>query len=184
MLSFKKFIAENWFDRNDNIHLKRRVPFRQQFVSSIDPDETGAIKRYIKNSKPVNTELISGKTEHPDIKIIDRVVDKNRLPVDLHAYSALSFDPKSKVDENSEIRLPAYLSVTPHKDVAKSYATKDKKGIHHMAHIELKKGNPAATIGTHEDELILARDQTFKYHGHIDVEDGDMKYRIHKMSVK
>jgi hypothetical protein len=183
MFSFKRFILENWFEKNDNTHLKRRVSFSQQLSTSKTPDESGAIERFIKNSKPVNKSLLSGK-DHPDVKIIDRVVDKNRLPVDLHAYSSLTFDPKTKIDNKNEMRLPAYLSMTPHKDVAKDYATKDKNGVHHIAHIELKKGQPATYVGTHEDELILGRDQTMHYHGSVDVEDGDKKYRIHKMSVK
>ena len=185
MLSFKSFILESWFEKNDNTHLRRRSTIQDQIGRPTpSKEETGAIKRYVKNSKPVNKVLISGTSEHPDIKHLDSYLEKNKLPVDLHAYSAVDYNPKDKLNDEKELSLPAYMSVTPHKDVAKGYTSPDKNGIHHIIHVMLKKGDTAAPLGTHEDEVLIGRGQTMNYHGSVDFEDGDKKYRIHKMSIK
>ena len=185
MLSFKSFILENWFEKNDNTHLRRRSTIQDQIGKPTpSKEETGAVRRYEKDSKPVNTSLRAGSSEHPDIEHLDKFINKNKLPIDLHVYSAIKFNPEDRINDKKQMLHTEYLSTTPHKDVAKGYTSPDKNGIHHIIHVMLKKGDTAAPLGTHEDEVLIGRGQTMNYHGSVDFEDGDKKYRIHKMSIK
>jgi hypothetical protein len=184
MLSFKNFIQENWFEKNDNTHLPRRKSISDQFeTKKPSKDEASVLKRYIKDSKPVNQSLLAGN-QHPDVEKLNSFINNNKMQSKLHTYSALGFDPEKKLDSQRKWKSEAYLSVTPHKDIAKDYATKDENGIQHIAHITLNTNDPAAHIGTHEDEFLIQQGVTYKHHGSIDVEEGNKKFRIHKMSIE
>lgn len=177
MLGFKAFLSEGWFSTNDNTHLERRKSFDAQLGT---PKHTSEIKKYMKNSKPVNSALLSGQ-DHPDVEHIDRFIESNRLPTKLHVYSALGRNThKTLIDQESS---PAYLSSSPLKDVAKDYAVKSDDGHHHIAHIELPANASAVHLGGHENEVLIGRNQKLQYQGTRTIEDGDKTFKIHKFGV-
>jgi hypothetical protein len=177
MITFKQFLYENWFDKNDNTHLSRRKSFDEQLGKTKSPVE---IKRYIKDSKPVNNALLSGDN-HPDVNAIDSFIEKNKIPTKLHVYSALGKNAHETLLDKKQT--PTYLSSTPHKDVAKGYAVKSDDGYYHIAHIVLPEKASAVHVGGHENEVIIGRNQKFQYHDSTTVEEGDKKYKIHKLSL-
>lgn len=174
MKSFKQFLYEGWFESDDNTHLKRRESIADQIGT---PKLTKHIKKYMKDSKPVNSSLISGK-EHPDTEHIDEFINSNRLLKKLHVYSALGNNAHEQMISNGFT--PSYLSSTPHKTVAQDYASKSDDGHHHIAHIELPEGSAASHLGGHENEVLIGRGQKLNYQGTKTVEDGKNKYKIHK----
>jgi len=177
MLGFKAFLYENWFAADDNKHLERRKSLDVQLGA---PKHTKEIKRYIKNSKPVNDALLSGKN-HSDVEHIDRFIENNKIPKKLNVYSALGRNAHKSLIENG--RTPTYISSSPHKDSAKGYSVKSEDGYHHIAHIELPENSLAVHLGGHENEVLIARNQNLKHLGAKTVEEGDKKFKIHKFGV-
>ena len=111
MISFKKFLYENWFDVNDNSHLKRRVSIRELLGKpSFTPEERKSVNEYIKDSKPIHEKIKSGKLNDTHIKNLDSYIDKNRIPAFLHTYSSLGFNPQDHINDKNELHIPGYLS--------------------------------------------------------------------------
>lgn len=177
MFTFKEYIRENWFEVNDNSHLKRRESLSKQLGAH---NLTEPIKNYINNSKPVNKALLAGKSHH-DVDSIDEFIENNKLPTKLHVYSALGKNAhQALIDQN---QTPTYLSTTPHKDVAKGYAVKSDDGYHHIAHIVLSPNSSATHLGGHENEVLIDRGQKLQYHGTRIVKEGEKNYKVHKFSI-
>jgi hypothetical protein len=184
---------ESWKSKNDNKKFSRRSSISNQLKPiEVSKAESTTIGKYTSNSKPINKKLISGSdlTDN-DKKVVghlDSAIDKNPISHDIHTYAGIGFDPTKHTDKNGRMKSPSYISVTHDKDIAHSFTSKHDDGIHHIMHLELKAGDPAAHIAehshrSHEAETLIKRGVTLQTHGHEDYEEGGKKYRVHRMSI-
>lgn len=183
-----------WKDTNENSHLGHTSNgVRKKLVTghNVNSNEKKSIEDYTRTSRKLNGKLIRGEdlTTHTETaKNLDAAIDRNPIPHAFHAYSGLGFDPHQHTDEHGKLRSPAYISATHDKETAHSFTTA-KGGIHHIARISLKPGDPATHIAPysgspHEHETIIKRGVTLQHHGHQDYRsaDGDT-YRVHNLSI-
>jgi len=184
---------DSWKNKNDNTQFSRRSSITSQLKPiAVSKVESTAIGKYTANSKPINKKLISSvdltDNDKKTVGHLDSVIDKNKISHNIHTYAGIGFDPTKHTDKNGRMKSPSYISVTHDKDVAHSFTSKHNDGIHHIMHLELKAGDPAAHIAehshrSHEGETLIKRDVTLQHHGHEDYEEDGKKYRIHRMSI-
>ena len=111
-IHFKDFVVSNldeeleWANKNDNTHLKRRKTYQEQLGGiQVGDQHRKAILTYTRNSKRINEHLM-GVNKKPNNAVIQNithlqdVIKKNPLPIKLHTYSALGFDPTKHLNEN------------------------------------------------------------------------------------
>lgn len=192
-LSLDEASYESWKNKNDNTQFSRRKSITDQLSPlQASKEESRTIGKYTVNSRPLNKKLIGGKdlsdADKKTVSHLDSVIDKNKISHNAHAYSAIGFNPAEHVNKEGKMRSPSYISLTHDKDVAHSFTKKSKDGLHHIMHVELKAGDPAAHIAAHsqrtnEQETLLKRGVNLQHHGHQDYEEDGKKYRVHKVSI-
>ena len=185
-------LDESWYEKSSgNKHIKKS--FKEHFGKlNVTPKQRKSVRAYTaRHSFDINNRLF--KTPHRKfpsdiVDDLDETIDNNRIHTRLNTFSSLGFNPEKHKKENNELHSPAYISTTLNKEVAYGFLKKHTDGIHHVAHFVLEKGDPAAYIASashipYEDEVLIKRGQTLRHHGSFDIEDGEKKIRIHKLSI-
>ena len=196
----------DWIKNNDNHELGKTSDEISDKIkkNSFNYDQREAVDEYTRKSEDLNRHLIKPDPNTHDYnrqhyekhaKVLDSVIDNNRIDHKLHVYSGVSFDPRKLKNEDGLIRSPAFISATHDKAIAHGFA-KDS-GItptQHILHFHLEPGDPAAHIAHHshfqgrdtEHETIIKRGVVLKYHSSQYIPSSDdmpIAVRIHHVSI-
>lgn len=124
-------------------------------------------------SEPMTSNFDGGvhSPEHPDyflfhtekkIKILDDLIDKNKLSKNLKTYTGIRFTPDKKMF------LPGFTSSSIHRHIAENFAEDNPSEEIHILEIHHKKGQSAYFIEDHSDyherEVLIPRNQKIHIH--------------------
>lgn len=209
-----------WMAARDNSHLSNKVDTGEYYrevgakLNTAKPDYSIrglSINEFTQNSRPINKHLID-TNNRPNEKLtlgqrekiphLDSFIQDNKIPHDVTTYSAVGFDPRKKIVDNS-MDSPAYISTTPDKLIAKDYidrGSKSKQKAKHIISFNLKKGQAAANITAHSstdknrsnnprfrphNEVLIGRGARLHYSHTDSYQDPKTgtKFHVHHMSV-
>jgi hypothetical protein len=130
------------------------------------------------------------KNHEDTSKALDKTINKNRLDKDHILYSGSRHDPREKMNALGIVHHPAYLSTTPSKLVAQSFAKDNESdnGVN-LFKIKVPKGHPAAYIGKHswvnpgEKEVLLPRGLNLRHIKTTKYNDNNYEIKMHHMEV-
>lgn len=175
---------DSWFAKHDNKHLSKNNNHKEiskkllAGQETLTKDQHNSLYDYTSYSRNINKALVrnggqtTAKNHTKMAEGLDSAIASNPIKKKLHVYSAIRWDPRTKVGENGVFKSPAYISTTHRKDIAadfaeKKYNKKTGQDEHHYLHITLKPGDPAIHVGPnsrhHEEaETIIQRNTRLK----------------------
>ena len=161
------------------------------------PEESEAVDNYIShdeehNSLPLNRALKKGTKLAPHLekmrKNLSSLISKNPAQHEYHAYSGLSYDPEKMKDENGQVTLNHFSSLTTSRSQGHSYShdlwkKPEEQPIAHVARIKINKGAAVTPADKAEQEIIMGPGK-LKHNDYKDYHQDDGKIvRVHEMET-
>ena len=210
---------DEYASKNHNPHLDSNLKTAMKQLNDthpLNPESHNHLRKYTSSSTELSDHFLrsDSKNVNPipkdnskvwghDIKALDNSITSHKLNHDLNTFSGIGFNPE-KLSKNKVV---THFSSSIDPNEAKEFSQPDvkihkTKAVYHIIKHHLKKGTPAAVIGSHlhykddspisefhhEKEVLLPRtDATpekyhMKFHGYKDYDHDDGIIRVHDVT--